>query len=580
MQERTNYFYEEINKNKIKLTEAERRLFLSYKCLIIFGKIFIPQDFLKTETPRFHYTIGDELNSDSTKFLGIYVPRDSAKTTIVKCSIIHDFCFSAENLERFSKMFHSDMYEFWKAEALEREKYFYVWIAKSSLDAKSNAEYIRMNLQENRLIADWFSGGATGESDSDSLEGEVWNKEIITTKFSDKLTCGSNLKSVRGWTHSTIQSGVLRITRAFLDDIENEQNTKTENSRDSLKQTLLASILPAIEKNRPRRRAILTGTPVHMQSIVAEDIRKYYELCDENGEYETEASKYIILKSTQPNLPGGVLWESYRPRKELDKILKLYEERGRRSLYFQEYELEVSNSSRVNWSRDVLRFHDATYEHRGGINILTENNVSFPVKTFIGCDPATDINKKDSDFSVEMAGAMDINRRMFVLEYRVNKDIPTIGIRNDNDELIGKAGVVDECIDLYLKYHMENGRVEDVAMNRSVLQGITARKIRLGKLNIIIGGHPPGGMEKHNRIYTLLSPLFATGMIFIRKNMYELIDQIVNFGAGMYHDDVIEALYYLVISMYPPTGYDKISNKDGSNMFVAKKIINKPWYLY
>jgi hypothetical protein len=227
-----------------------------------------------------------------------------------------------------------------------------------------------------------------------------------------------------------------------------------------------------------------------------------------------------------------------------------------------------------------MRFHNASYIYESPYSQLIINKEPIIVNTFLGCDPATDIEKNTSDFSVEMVGAMDSSRRIYVLEYRRERGAPTIGMRSDRDELIGKSGVVDNLIELYDFYHCVNGRVEDVAMNRSVFGALNTRKIKLGRLDIVISGYPPGGVEKHNRIHTALSSLFATGMIFIRENMLELINEIINFSPRMAHDDTIEALYYLIIGMYPPQGYAEQRNKEGRvTGFMKKQVKRRPWYL-
>ena len=74
---------------------------------------------------------------------------------------------------------------------------------------------------------------------------------------------------------------------------------------------------------------------------------------------------------------------------------------------------------------------------------------SIPVNIFIGCDPATDIDTKESDFSVIMVIAVDVNNQLYVLEYERHRSIPTIGAKTVDGELIEKKGVVDYIIDLY-----------------------------------------------------------------------------------------------------------------------------------
>ena len=43
------------------------------------------------------------------------------------------------------------------------------------------------------------------------------------------------------------------------------------------------------------------------------------------------------------------------------------------------------------------------------MNYIVKDGQDIPVNTFIGCDPATDIDTKHSDFSVIMVIAVDAN---------------------------------------------------------------------------------------------------------------------------------------------------------------------------
>ena len=48
--------------------------------IIAFGKLFLPDDFMRSETPFFHYTVGDAINDLSVKQLAVILPRGHGKT--------------------------------------------------------------------------------------------------------------------------------------------------------------------------------------------------------------------------------------------------------------------------------------------------------------------------------------------------------------------------------------------------------------------------------------------------------------------------------------------------------------------
>ena len=49
------------NINTQNVSKAEETLMLAQKDLIAFGKLFLPDDFMRSETPFFHYEVADAL---------------------------------------------------------------------------------------------------------------------------------------------------------------------------------------------------------------------------------------------------------------------------------------------------------------------------------------------------------------------------------------------------------------------------------------------------------------------------------------------------------------------------------------
>ena len=80
-----------MNINSRNVSEAEEVLQLARKDLIAFGKLFLPDDFKRSETPPFHYEMADSIDDKECKQLAIILPRGHGKTVLTKCSIIKDF---------------------------------------------------------------------------------------------------------------------------------------------------------------------------------------------------------------------------------------------------------------------------------------------------------------------------------------------------------------------------------------------------------------------------------------------------------------------------------------------------------
>jgi hypothetical protein len=358
---------------------------------------------------------------------------------------------------------------------------------------------------------------------------------------------------MRGDTLATIHSGALRYSRVFVDDAENEENTRTQASRDKLVDNIMNGILPAIEKKKPGCRLFLIETPVHWDSFAQNILDKWFKVKKEGPEaIEKFTWKVITYSATQPDMPGGVLWPGYMDKKTLESIKRTYADSPRGiDGYYQEYELQVQSDEQALLTRKHLRYHDGEYMYQNGRSYIVINGESREINTFLGCDPATDIDTKHSDFSVIMVVGVDRMDNAFVLEYERHRAIPTLGLRDSDGSIVGKKGVVDYIFELYEKYHCKFGVVEDVAMNRSIFNDLNREKMRTGKHHVTIIPEKPGGLNKINRIYTGLSSRFSNGKIYVRETHYDLINEIIKFGPKMSHDDTIETLYYALLKAFP-----------------------------
>ena len=82
-----------MNINSQNVSEAEEALRLASKDLISFGKLFLSDDFMRSETPFFHYEVADVIDDKQVKQVAIIIPRGHGKTVLTKASMLKDFIF-------------------------------------------------------------------------------------------------------------------------------------------------------------------------------------------------------------------------------------------------------------------------------------------------------------------------------------------------------------------------------------------------------------------------------------------------------------------------------------------------------
>ena len=472
-----------MNINSRNISQAEEALNLASKDLISFGKLFLPDDFMRSETPFFHYEMSDAIDDKNVKQLAIIIPRGHGKTVLTKASIVKDFVFCKD-----------------KSDFL-----FYAWVSATQKLSVGNMDYIKHHLENNDRIKYYFG----------NLKGRKWTEEDIELSNGCKLISKSNVAGIRGGAKLH-----KRYDLIVLDDFEHEANTITPDARDKNANLVTAVVYPALEPHTGRLR--VNGTPVHYDSFINNLLTNHAKAKEDKREF---AWKVITYKAITEE--GAPLWESFFNKKKLEEKKKFYSDSGQPQKFYQEYMMEVMSEEDAVWTRKHIIYWDGYFKNEG--------------------------DTKHSDFSVIMVVAVDSNNNAYVLEYERHRSIPTIGSKDPSTgDIFGKKGVVDYIIELHEKYNCTSSTVEDVAMNRSIFQALNEERRLKNKYHISVIPEKPGGQHKRNRIYSGLSARFSMGTIHIRKNMFDLINEIVTFGPKMSHDDTIESLYYALVHAFPP----------------------------
>tara|TARA_R110000751_G_scaffold113724_2_gene212881 strand:+ start:1262 stop:2839 length:1578 start_codon:yes stop_codon:yes gene_type:complete len=517
-----------MNINSQSMTDAEKALKLASKDLISFGKLFLPEDFNRSETPFFHYEIADIIDNKEVKQTAIIIPRGHGKTVLTKASILKDFLFCSGD-----------------------DFLFYAWVSATQKLSVGNMDYIKHHLDYNDRIKYYF--GAT--------RGSKWTEEDIELANGCKLISKSNVSGIRGGAKLH-----KRYDLIVLDDFEHEANTITREARDKNANLVTAVVYPALEPHTGRLR--VNGTPVHYDSFINNLLTQYAKATKSGKEFAWDV---ITYKALQPD--GTPLWASFFSGEKLKEKKKFYADSGQPQKFYQEYMMEVMSEEDAVWTRKHIRYWEGYYKNEDDVNYIVIDSgldtQEVPVNIFIGCDPATDIDTKHADYSVIMVIAIDVNNNCYVLEYERHRSIPTIGSKDPRDgTIIGRSGVVDYIISLYGKYNCVSATVEDVAMNRSIFQAMNDERRRLNRFDISVIPEKPGGQNKRNRIYSGLSGRFSMGTVFLRTNMFDLINEIITFGPKMSHDDTIESLYYSTVHAFPP---NMKQNKDKMKWYKPKR---------
>ena len=501
------------NINKNNVSKVEKELELARNDLIAFGKLFLPDDFMRSETPLFHYEVADAVDNREVKQLAVILPRGHGKTVLTKCNILHDFCFTSEPL-------------------------FYGWVAASSKISVPNLDYIKYHLEYNDRVKYYFG----------DLKGRKWTEDDIELNNGCKLISKSNLSGIRGGAKLH-----KRYDLIVLDDFEDENNTITPESRSKISNLVTAVVFPALEPGTGRLR--INGTPVHYDSFINNILVNYDKSKSEGVDFSW---KVITYKAVQDD--GTPLWPDWFGKKEMERKKKFYTDSGQPQKFYQEYMMEVQSAEDSIFTRKHIKYWEGEYKYddETKISYIDEKTAGFvPINVFAGVDPATDSIRRDSDYSVLLVVGVDPDNNVYVLHYTRMRSLPVLGIPGE-----AKKGIVDHMFDINNIYHPGLFVVEDTTMSKPIFQSLNAEMRRRNDFTVKYVAEKPGTrMSKRDRIQEILAQRFAIMSMHIKKDMYDLQHEIITFGPRMGHDDTIDALAYACKYAHPPKTIKE--NKEG-----------------
>ena len=82
------------NVNFHNVSKEELLLKQAFNDVISFGKLFLPEDFMRSETPPFHYELADKIDDKSIRQLAIIMSRGHGTTVFTKADIVRDLTFA------------------------------------------------------------------------------------------------------------------------------------------------------------------------------------------------------------------------------------------------------------------------------------------------------------------------------------------------------------------------------------------------------------------------------------------------------------------------------------------------------
>lgn len=173
-----------------------------------------------------------------------------------------------------------------------------------------------------------------------------------------------------------------------------------------------------------------------------------------------------------------------------------------------------------------------------------------PNSLYLSIDPAHSLSR-DADYSAFVVAGMFNDRRIRVVDFVRKRVVP--------------SELVSIVFDLVKKWRLHRVGIETFAFQKTLKYEIERRQRETGvffgidELRIGRTGSGEKTINKEERIRSL-QPLFEQGLIELRQDMHDLVDELLAFPRGKY-DDLIDALSRCIQYLIPSVGVQKAQDE-------------------
>lgn len=406
-------------------------------------------------------------------------------------------------------------------------KHFIVSISESNRKALQFIRAIKRELAS-PVVREYFGDVRATNT---ALDGGKWAESHIVTATGIHLIALGMGESARGLIEDTRPDFIV------ADDVESENNTKTENARENNWDWWKAGTVPAADIIRGQ--CVYIGTMVHNDCILARLMeqrsyrRHFYQVWTDERQTAT-------------------IWPEKFPPRLVRQLEREYREDPKRGIdqFFREYmNIAIAPENR-KFGEGVLVMEDFEFIMNDVGKWVYHGGAYHSVEVFVGIDPAISANVKAA-FTVIMAIAVDRLGRIFILEYeRDHFDIR-------DDPTTGRSGTIERACGMVLRVRPERIAIEISGLGEPIanelrreLRDLSASHPEAG-WPMLVDLRPPPDMRKEERILATLESPFKLRKVRMRPSHVELRTELEQFPKSRTFD-AMDALANAVAISHPP----------------------------
>lgn len=317
-----------------------------------------------------------------------------------------------------------------------------------------------------------------------ALEGQVWGATKIILRNSTAIQALGWNQSIRGIKHFE-----WRPDFCWIDDPEDDENVKDDESRAKLVKRLLSTIIPAIDA--PGARIRVTGSILDAQSLIP----KLHDL---------PRWKVRVHPVRTVNAEGDII-SAWSERKSLTDIAALeedYKKLGQHDVFQKEYMCDASAPQELAFRREYFRSVHITRRYE---------------PTYAIYDPARTTNQKTSAHTGKIVYSWYKNRLL---------------VWESGGYFWAPDTIIDDMFITNAKYKPIFIGVEQDGLHEFLFQPIRQQQVRTGTILPVVPLKAPKGKISFIRA---LQPFFKAGeIVFVpdEQTHETLISQLLAFPTG------------------------------------------------
>jgi len=399
-------------------------------------------------------------------------------------------------------------YALWAIMGILQKKHVVI-ASQTQQRAKDHLRNIRKEIEDNPLLRKYL--GPFEEKE------DQWHSTIlIIPKYGARISAISVDEGIRG-----LKEGPNRPDLIIVDDIEDSASSKTKEGRDKTFNWLTGELLPLGDINT---KAVFLGNYLHEDSVLMR-IEKLMKEKDMPGKF---------LRIPLVDSENNIAWPTMFP--SLETVENMRKSIGNDILWYREYLLKYMPSENQIVKPEDIHYYDEIprVDYQDGKDIIEVSSG----RTGVGVDLAISKNSS-ADYTAMVIGKVvyfNEEPRIYILPDPVNRRLSFL-------ETIQYAQALSKSNSDGKRFFVENVGYQQAAIEEMERQLLDVLPMK------------PNG-DKESRVHVISTYIKGGTVLFPRRGCEDLIRQLIYFGTE--HDDLVDALAYLILGLAENMHYPKM----------------------